>query len=166
MPFPEIKGRVGATASLMQQPDSCTVDGRNPASISGYGPPFQTLNLSIDAKPLFNRGMSTNGRNPASRICVINIDIRGVRGGRQSTCHALLAVAHARFCPPTVSANGFLTTASTSTRACLKIDTTKPGVALASAIMRRTRGTDRRILGGLASGGILKHRNGVMDYFT
>ena len=46
--------------------------------------------------------MSANGRNPASRICVINIDIRGVRGVSQSTCHALLAAAHARFCPPTV----------------------------------------------------------------
>ena len=64
--------------------------------------PFQTLNLSIDAKPLFKRGMSANGRNPASGICVINIDIRGVRGVSQSTCYALLPVAHARFCPPTV----------------------------------------------------------------
>ena len=64
--------------------------------------PFQTLNLSIDAKPLFKKGMSANGRNPASGICVINIDIRGVRGVSQSTCYALLPVAHARFCPPTV----------------------------------------------------------------
>ena len=54
--------------------------------------PFQTLNLSIDAKPLFKRGVSANGRNPASGICVINIDIRGVRGVSQSTCYALLAV--------------------------------------------------------------------------
>ena len=52
--------------------------------------------------------MSANGRNPASRICVLNIDIRGVRGVSQSTCHALLPVGHARFCPPTVSVNGFL----------------------------------------------------------
>ena len=115
---------------------------------------FQTLNLSIDAKPLFKRGMSANGRNPASGICVINIDIRGVRGVSQSTCYALLAVAHARFCPPTVSVNGFLTTASASTRACLKNGTTNRGVALAATIMRRTRGTDKRILGGLASGGM------------
>ena len=43
-------------------------------------------------------------------VSVINIDIRGVRGVSQSTCHALLAVAYARFCPPTVSVNGFLTT--------------------------------------------------------
>ena len=62
--------------------------------------PFQILNLSINAKSFFKRGMSTNGRNPVSGICIIKIDIRGVRGVSQSTYYAFLSMTHARFCPP------------------------------------------------------------------
>ena len=125
-----------------------------------------------------------NGRHPASRIYVINIDIRGEGGVSQSTCHARLLM-HDFVHPPSRRTTFSLPQLYPLGHACKM----KPGtmsvclrhrisggggtvthrqqqslVALADTIMRRTRGTDKCISPGLASGELI-HRNGVMDYY-